>query len=219
MSIQILILVVAMVFSAAVAAIIVRKRSARHQRIEDGSETSRFDQERAPVVPNASRTPRATSGIQPDAKTIFISYRRKDSGDITGRIYDGLVQHFGKMAIFKDVDSIPLGMDFRNHLQNNVGRCSALIAVIGQNWLIAAEGGEPRLNSTRDHLRIEIETALQRDIPVIPVLVQGATVPQEDDLPSSLRPLAYRNGLSVRPDPDFHTDMDRLIRGVEARFK
>jgi len=155
----------------------------------------------------------------PTSRSVFISYRRLDSADITGRIYDRLAQHFGKASIFKDVDSIPLGIDFRKHLQNSVGQCSVLLVIVGKNWLTAADNGKPRLNDAKDHLRIELETALQRDIPIIPVLVQGATVPEEDSLPSSLGSLAYRNGIGVRPDPDFHGDMDRLIRGVEAHLK
>lgn len=146
---------------------------------------------------------------------IFISYRRQDSADITGRIYDRLVQQFGRDAVFKDVDSIPLGIDFRAHLQAAVGQCNVLLAIIGNRW-VGMESGRRRLDDARDHLRIEIETALQRNIPVIPILVQGASVPAEEDLPSSLQSLAYRNGLAIRTDPDFHTDMERLIKGIHA---
>ena len=148
---------------------------------------------------------------------VFMSYRRDDSADITGRIYDRLAPHFGRDAVFKDVDSIPLGIDFRKHLQDAVGQCSVLVAIIGKRWLDAGmESGKRRLHDTRDHLRIEIETALQRGIPVIPVLVQGASMPAEEDLPVPLQPLAYRNAITVRPDPDFHSDMDRLIKGIQA---
>src|SRR5215510_5212584 len=103
-----------------------------------------------------------------------------------------------------DVDSIPIGLDFRKYLHDAVSRCDALVAVIGKNWCDAkTPGGKRRLEDARDHLRIEIEAALQRDIPVIPVLVQGANVPAEDLLPETIRSLAYRNGVSIRPDPDF----------------
>ena len=172
----------------------------------------------AAIAKPVSRLPSAPPGPPASSKSVFISYRRLDSADITGRIYDRLAQHFGKTSIFKDVDSIPLGIDFRKHLQNSVGQCSVLLIIIGKNWLTPAENGSPRINDVKDHLRIELETALQRDIPIIPVLVQGATVPEESALPSSLGSLAYRNGIEVRPDPDFHGDMDRLIRGVEAHL-
>src|SRR5262252_1812774 len=130
------------------------------------------------------------------APTIFISYRRQDSGDATGRIYDRLVQHYGREAIFKDVDSIPLGADFRGALDKAVGQCNLLLAVIGRQWLSSQnESGARRLDDSRDFVRIEIESAMRRDIPVIPLLVQGAGMPGENDMPSSMRALVYRNAI------------------------
>jgi TIR domain len=161
-------------------------------------------------IPPAPKTP----------TTIFITYRRQDAGDVTGRIYDRLVKHFGRETIFKDVDSIPLGVDFRKFLGDAVGQCNLLLAVIGRQWLnCQSESGARRLDDPRDFVRIEIEAALQRDIPVIPLLVQGAGVPGENDLPPSLQALVYRNAISIRPDPDFHHDVDRLIKGIELHFK
>jgi hypothetical protein len=155
-----------------------------------------------------------------ERKCVFVSYRREDSADITGRIYDRLAQHFGKDFIFKDVDSIPLGIDFRQHLERAVGQCSVLLAIIGRGWLeTGMESGKRRLDDPRDHLRIEIEAALKREVPVIPVLAQGAAIPPEQDLPPSLQSLAYRNAVAVRTDPDFHGDMDRLIRGIQAHLR
>ncbi len=147
---------------------------------------------------------------------IFISYRRSDSADVTGRIYDRLVAKFGREFIFKDVDSIPLGSDFKEHLARKVSECDVLLAVIGDSWLSALEekGNNPSL-STRDFVRIEIQSALERNIPVIPLLVRGAKMPNEDDLPADLQKLVYRNGIPIRSDPDFHRDMDRLISGLE----
>ena len=155
----------------------------------------------------------------PSTKSIFISYRRQDSQHITGRIYDRLSAQFGKSVVFKDVDSMPLGVDFRAHIREQLCRCSVCIAVIGKNWNEASSAGTPRLNDQRDHLRIEIETALECRIPVIPVLVDGVEMPSEGELPPTLAPLAYRNGIRVRPDPDFHHDADRLLRGIESLLK
>jgi len=167
----------------------------------------------APINPTSLyRAPSSVLG------TVFISYRRTDSSDIVGRIYDRLVQRFDKNSIFKDVDSIPLGVDFRKHLSDSVGKCQVLLAVIGKNWLTEPDGHR-RLDEATDFVRIEIESALQRDIPVIPVLVQGVTSPGEDKLPPTLRGLAYRQAISVRPDPDFHRDMDRLIEGIESHLR
>jgi hypothetical protein len=121
--------------------------------------------------------------------------------------------------LFKDVDSIPLGLDFRDDINRAIARSAVLLAVIGPRWLEPAEGGGARVHDPADHLRLEIEAALGRGIPVIPVLVNGATMPAAAQLPESLLPLVYRNAIEVRADPDFHHDADRLIRGIRAHVK
>jgi hypothetical protein len=164
--------------------------------------------------------PVADTAAAPRGARLFISYRREDSAYISDRINERLTQRFGRQTVFKDVDSIPLGQDFRKHLREAVGGCDVLLAVIGKDWLaVDKQTGARRIDDPRDHLRIEVESALERDIPVIPVLVQGASVPAEADLPESLRPLAYRNAQQVRPDPDFNNDIDRLLRGLEQLLR
>ncbi|MBN2119137.1 MAG: toll/interleukin-1 receptor domain-containing protein [Anaerolineales bacterium] len=181
---------------------------------------------RSPILPaEAPRTAAATespAGSRPHnsgAETsgrIFVSYRRSDSADIAGRIYDRLVGKFGRDLIFKDVDSIPLGIDFREYLGKKVSECDVLLAIIGDRWLEASDAtGARRLDDPADFVRIEIEAALERGIPVIPLLVRGAQMPVEASLPVSLRKLIYRNGIQVRADPDFHHDMDRLIFALD----
>jgi formylglycine-generating enzyme required for sulfatase activity len=152
---------------------------------------------------------------------IFISYRREDSSDSAGRIYDWLVRHFGSDAVFLDVD-IPFGVDFREYLSEAVGRCDVLLAIIGPNWLDirTTEGshqGERRLDDPADFVRIEIEAALARDIPVIPVLVGRATMPREPSLPECLKKLAFRQAAEARSGRDFDDQVNRLIRGIERR--
>src|SRR5215472_4008402 len=143
---------------------------------------------------------------------ILISYRREDSEDVTGRIYDRLIQQFDRKSVFKDVDSIPLGIDFRTYLDAQVAKCHVFLAVIGRDWMTIADGkGKSRLEDPRDFVRIEIESALKRGIPVVPVLVRGASIPAPERLPVSMQELAYHNGIAIRPDPDFHRDVDRLI--------
>lgn len=150
---------------------------------------------------------------------IFLSYRRSDSADVTGRIYDRLIGKFGKEPIFKDVDSIPLGLDFKEYLDQKVGECDVLLAIIGDHWLDASDSsGNKRLEDPNDFVRIEIESALERGVPVIPLLVRGANMPDESSLPPGLRKLVYRNGIPIRPDPDFHRDMDRLISALEKHI-
>ena len=144
-------------------------------------------------------------------RNIFVSYRREDSSDVTGRIFDYLKTAFGEKHLFKDVDSIQLGTDFRDAIKQGVNQCHVLLAVIGDEWLKATDkAGARRLDDPDDFVRLEITSALDRNIPVIPVLVEGAVVPKQVDLPPSLQRLAFRNAIQVRPDPDFHNDMERL---------
>lgn len=169
----------------------------------------------APLSPKEAFTSPEHREITKSSRTmssIMISYRRDDSADVTGRIYDRLIHQFGQEAVFKDVDSIPLSVDFRKYLDEQVSKCDVFLVVIGRDWMrVRGSKGKSRLEDPEDFVRIEIESALRRCIPVIPVLVSGAKPPSADRLPASIQDLPYRNGISIRPDPDFHRDMDRLI--------
>lgn len=151
---------------------------------------------------------------------ILISYRRKDSEDVTGRIYDRLSREFDPGSVFMDVDSIPLGVNFRKHLDAQVAQCHVFLAVIGPEWMEEEKGSKwkSRLEDPKDFVRIEIEAALKRDIPVIPVLVRGASIPAAEMLPASMQDLCYRNGIAVRAGQDFHRDMDRLIEYLKQQI-
>ena len=165
------------------------------------------------VQPSASITP---VSIDPPPGSIFLCYRRDDSADVTGRIYDRLQHVFTGGAVFRDVDSIPFGVDFREHVKAALAGCGVTLVVIGKNWLdMKDESGARRLEDPGDFVRLEIETALAKPgMRVIPVLVGGARLPHPTDLPESLRPLRYRNGTEVRRDPDFGRDMDRLLAQI-----
>jgi len=147
---------------------------------------------------------------------VFVSYRRHESQDVTGRICDRLQQALPKTDIFRDVDSIPMGQDFRKVLESAVSGCDVVLVVIGPTWTSAAVEGRRRLEDPNDYVRIEVETALKRAIPVVPLLVANAGMPKENELPETLREFVFRNARSVRPDPDFHGDMDRLVRELKA---
>jgi hypothetical protein len=164
-------------------------------------------------TPPPGLDPRVARPADDVTGSVFISYRRGDAGDVVGRIYDRLIDRFGRTHVFKDVDSIPLGVDFRRHLSDSVGQCRVFLAVISRGWVQQSDGVR-RLDQPNDFVRIEMEAALQRNIPVIPVLVQGAALPEEKELPPSLRDLAYRNATVVRADPDFHADIVRLMEGI-----
>ena len=150
---------------------------------------------------------------------IFISYRREDSADVTGRIHDHLLQPVGRFLqedIFQDVDSIPFGIDFREHIEATMQNCDVVLVVIGPKWLsVTDSSGNLRLNDPRDFVRIEVAVALQRGIPVIPLLVMNAKMPTSEDLPEAIRDLAYRNGIEIRRDPDFKGDVARLNKSLD----
>ena len=142
---------------------------------------------------------------------IFVSYRRHDTADVTGRIFDHLKVQFGQERLFKDVDSIRPGDDFPAVIEEALGQCKVFLAVIGDDWLdVADKFGRPRIQDPKDYVHIEIAAALRRDIPLIPVLVEGQEMPSSDVLPAALQPLAVKNAATVRPDPDFQRDMERL---------
>ncbi|MEO0981344.1 MAG: SUMF1/EgtB/PvdO family nonheme iron enzyme [Pseudomonadota bacterium] len=132
---------------------------------------------------------------------IFISYRRDDSGFAVDRLYDALAKHVGdpKRDLFIDVDNIPAGVDFVKHLDARVGECEAMLVAIGGHWLDTKdpETGARRLDDPDDFVRIEIESALKRGIPVVPVLFGGARMPKAGDLPESLRGLTRRQAVPV----------------------
>ena len=126
---------------------------------------------------------------------IFISYRRDDSEGEAGRLYDDLIRVFKDPgAVFMDVSDIHPGKDFRQAIDDNVAKCSVLLAVIGPGWTtIKDASGARRLDQPNDFVRLEIASALARGIDVIPVLVHGARMPTADELPEPLKNLAYRN--------------------------
>ncbi len=133
---------------------------------------------------------------------IFLSYRRQDSAGVAGRIEDRLRAHFGDDAIFMDIASIPFGLDFREHISSAVDPCGVLLAVIGPKG--AGEAGAPRrIEDPGDFVRIEIESALERKLPVLPILIERARRSGEANRPPSLARLAYRNAIppAVRGPP------------------
>jgi hypothetical protein len=147
---------------------------------------------------------------------VFINYRRDDSRGSAGRIYDRLVSSLGPEKVFFDVDSIPPGGDFVEALSESLGVCDALVAVIGLFWASSLdEDKQRRLDDPKDFVRVEIEAALSRNIPVIPVLVDGARMPKTGELPDSLKMLTRRQGIEIS-HTRFDSDVDRLTRALSA---
>ena len=155
-----------------------------------------------------------TSATAAHMSKIAISYRRSDSTVIAGRIADRLAVRYGKDSVFIDVNSVPLGTEFRKYIQDAWSHIDILLVVIGPQWL-GGEASTARIKHSEDMVRIEVETALKRAMPVIPVLVGGATMPAADQLPPSLRTLRERNAAEVDGGRDFHPHMDRLIKAID----
>jgi hypothetical protein len=146
--------------------------------------------------------------------SIFISYRRDDSEGQAGRLYDDLVAVFGSDSVFMDVAAIQPGRDFRTQIDQSLNSCGVFLSVIGKSWLTAVDtSGQRRLSDPADFVRIETAAVLTRDIPVIPVLVQGATAPKPDQLPEDLKNLAYRNAMELT-HPRWESDVQLLINAV-----
>lgn len=153
-------------------------------------------------------------------KRIFISYRRSEAQYVVGRIYDKLCASYGEDKVFKDIDSIPLGVDFREIISSSVQACDVLLVVISESWSeLKDENGNIRLNDPNDYVRIEVETALERSIPVIPITINNASLPKANELPDSLKPLTYRNSIAIRPDPDFNNDFLKLKKDLNKVIK
>jgi WD40 repeat protein len=147
---------------------------------------------------------------------ISISYRRADSEAMTGRIFDRLIAHYGKEAIFRDIDDIPVGIDFRVHINEVLRQTNILLAIIGPAWLGAIPGATERIQEESDPVRVEVETALRRRVPVIPVLIGNTRMPSSEQLPPSLKDFAFRNAVKLDTGQDFDYHMDRLIKAMDG---
>ncbi len=142
---------------------------------------------------------------------VFISYRRDDSSGYAGRLFDILSVHLGRENTYMDLDTIRGGDNFATVIEEKISQCDVLLAVIGERWLTSTgENGRRRLDMANDFVRLEIAKALERGVRVIPVLVGGATMPHQDDLPDDLRPLSVHQAMDLR-DAHFHADVDQLV--------
>jgi thiol-disulfide isomerase/thioredoxin len=148
---------------------------------------------------------------------IFISYRREDSEWPAHEIYSAIRRrvHNPKEDVFIDVDHIPLGVNFKDHIDGTVAKSDVLLALIGRGWLNARDPqtGQRRLDNPDDFVRIEIACALERGVKVVPVLLDGIPPPREAELPDNLKGLSLRNGIEVRR-PSFEADVERLLAGL-----
>jgi hypothetical protein len=148
-------------------------------------------------------------------RSIFISYRRDDAEGEAGRLYDDLVRVYGDDSVFMDVAGIAPGSDFRKAIDDNVAGCGVFLAVVGPEWAtIAGASGQRRLEDANDFVRLEVASALARNIAVIPVLVHEARMPHPEQLPDNIKDLAYRNSVEIS-HARWNTDVQLLITALK----
>jgi TIR domain len=152
-------------------------------------------------------------------KGIFISYRRDENAAHAGWIADTFQEHYGEDKVFRDIDSLEPGLDFLEAVERAIDSSEVLVAVIGRNWVTATDAaGRRRLENPDDYERMEIAAALQRNIRVVPLLVQGASMPSADELPDDLAPLARRNAFELH-DTSWRDDVRRLTSVLERMIE
>lgn len=150
---------------------------------------------------------------------IFLNYRREDTRGYAGRLYDRLSHRFGEDQILRDVDAIPPGIDYVEQIDQLVRHCDLMLVLIGERWLsVQGAAGRRRLEEPGDLVSLEIAAGLERGIPVIPVLIQGARMPDQDELPERIQPLARRNALEMS-DSHWNHDYQRLTWAIEELTK
>jgi len=146
---------------------------------------------------------------------IVISYRRKDSGDLSRRIHRELAKRYGTKSVYIDVDSILPSADYRVHIRHTLERALVMLAVIGKDWSGPRVEGGARIFDHDDPVRIEVQTALENRRPLMPVLVEGASMPGAGEIPASLGRLPYLHAVEIQLGDRFHADMARLIRAID----
>ncbi|MCB1802005.1 MAG: toll/interleukin-1 receptor domain-containing protein [Gammaproteobacteria bacterium] len=148
---------------------------------------------------------------------VFLSYRRADTSGHAGRISDGLVRHFGRVRVFRDIDAIAAGSDFVQALERAISAAKVCLVLIGDTWLDARSvDGERRLDRSDDPVRREVELALAHpELTILPVLLEGAAMPAAEDLPESIRPLARLQAVELS-ESRWEYDMAHLVRVLQA---
>lgn len=148
---------------------------------------------------------------------IFISYRRSDSKHAAGRLHEHLCEYFDESRVFMDTSDIGGGADFVEKIKEGLSSSGAVVVVIGDQWLAAEEKGQRRLHQPGDYVRFEVATGLARGAFVLPVLLGGATMPNEQYLPDDLKPLARRNAI-VLSDLHWHEDVELLVSTLDREL-
>jgi hypothetical protein len=163
------------------------------------------------------RATQPSAGAGADASpSIFISYRREDCQAQANGLNDGLRNRLPGAEVFFDVDSIPPGVDFEEHIQRSIEAADVVLVLIGDNWLDRDASGRRRIDEPGDFVRLEVAAALEREKTLIPVLVEDARMPPPTDLPEGLAALARRNAIELS-GRRWRSDVDRLARAIRSR--
>ncbi len=155
--------------------------------------------------------PNGDAGID-DVCNVFMSYRRSDDPNFTGRFHDKLIGVFGESNVFRDIDSLSAGTRFADVITESLDHVDAVVALIGPTWV-------GRLQSPTDFVRMEISHALRAGKPVVPVLIEDTPMPETAALPEDMQSLLAINAVRVRRDPDFHRDAARVIAGIRESVR
>ena len=170
---------------------------------------SEIQENARPAVQEATR---AQPGDEKTFSGVFISYRRNEASAYAGRMSDRLAARFGKGKVFIDTENVGWGEDFVEAITEAAESCAVMIALISPRWL---RGGQEEVD---DYVRLEVATALGRRIRVIPILIQGASMPAPKELPEDLSPLVRRNALALS-DTRWERDVEDLIKTLEGLLK
>ena len=163
----------------------------------------------------SARTRTSLAELGDRTEKIFLSYRHMENTGMIDTIYKSLTDTFTEALVFRDQESIPLGTNFKTYLDNVIRQCRVVVVIVGPQWLLHTDSsGRRRIDNPNDFVRVEVQSALQRDIPIIPVFIDGAIMPTIDELPTALQELVYLNGLPVRSGVDAANDINRLITAV-----
>jgi hypothetical protein len=164
------------------------------------------------ALPNSgseSRSPRSRDS----RPRIFISYRRSDSAAIVGHIYERLAARYKTESVFRDINKMPLGKNFYDHIKEELSGCDVVLVVIGPQWLAIDAQGQSRIQQSDDPVRLEVEAALQSGATVIPVMVEDAAIPKSTDLPERLKTFPALAGTRINVE-DFDTHLERLMQSI-----
>jgi hypothetical protein len=144
---------------------------------------------------------------------VFISYRRDDAAGYAGRLEEALEKRLGHGSVFRDVLDIPPGADFVEAIRQRLAGAQTVLVLIGPRWAGGDTPSARRIDDTKDLVRLEVQEALACGARIIPVLLPGARMPSEAELPAPLQALARRNALSLG-DTHWGADIDRLVASI-----